>query len=724
MLPALAFVIALSLGIRCERPPSILVSSDPANGATNVARTAWVTLRFARNVPAKSKKRFVLFCDDAPIRATSHVVAPDTLVLNPLRSLPPDAACELALPGVGGRQFLRFATAPVGPPSEVIYDRRDRNAPLPFPDDFFLVPDASTPTGLRAEIEVPDHSPAVESLLGGMASHTTQLDGFSPIGNLSVQLSSAPDPLSLPLTLEASLDPVASVGLFDLTPGSATYGERVPFDLTIRSDAFESQPVSHSLVLFPGIYLAPTGRYGLVVTNRVLSEDGEPFAPSDFFVDVLTDAGSGPEAVHARPLALEVVDALEALEPLPIPRDDLALAVRVTVRSTDDIPRDVLAMREDVYEAPASFDVTSVVPGSGSVAAIVSGTFQAPSWRIGPFFERDADGLPVVVDTVDLPFTLALPMAAEEGYAPIVMYQHGNPGTAEASVPVSAETFLAPEGFAVAGITDAINRVAPTLDAQQFLLFFTLLSVGDLADFDLQTLGEQLAFLQLLGSLGDLDLLPLGSPDGIPDLDPNAIVYEGISAGSTHGQRLMAYAPEVLAAGLVVGAARFAELLEHQDRTRPVGQSFLTEVLPLFVSGIRPEDLWMGISLFQMVADRQDGHSHVAFAYRNPLVIDGTIKKPSILVLEAVNDAFTRNNSTRSLASLLGPIPHLAPMVEAVSYLPAQAAPIQANVAPDTTAAFVQFLGGHVGPQNDPEPRELRVSSRVPLGPAGAWLGG
>ena len=46
---------------------------------------------------------------------------------------------------------------------------------------------------------------------------------------------------------------------------------------------------------------------------------------------------------------------------------------------------------------------------------------------------------------------------------------------------------------------------------------------------------------------------------------------------------------------------------------------------------------------------------------------------------------------TRSLAWTLGPIPHLAPTVVPVSYLPVVDGPLQGNVDPETTAAFVQF---------------------------------
>jgi hypothetical protein len=310
---------------------------------------------------------------------------------------------------------------------------------------------------------------------------------------------------------------------------------------------------------------------------------------------------------------------------------------------------------------------------------------------LGPFVSRDASGRPLVAGTLDLPFILALPASAEEGHAPLVMYQHGNPGSAESEVPGSA-AFLAPEGFAVAGFTDPLNRFFANTSDQTVGIFGVLLATGDVAEFWLQTYGEQLAFLRMLRSLESLDLLPLGAPDGIPDLDPSTIGYEGISNGSNNGQAFLAYAPEIEAAGLVVGAQRLSEILEYQDRTLPLGGPRLfTQLLPPYVAGVTMPDIWMGLTLFQMIFDPQDPHNHASFLYRNPVEVGGTTRKASILVLEGIGDSFIPSNATRSLAFALGPIPHLAPVVVPVSYLPVADGPIQANVDSETSAAFVQF---------------------------------
>jgi poly(3-hydroxybutyrate) depolymerase len=156
-------------------------------------------------------------------------------------------------------------------------------------------------------------------------------------------------------------------------------------------------------------------------------------------------------------------------------------------------------MREDVYAAPLSYAIESVTAQAGDVAAIVRGSFQVPDWLRGsPFLHRDAAGRPQVVGTLTLDFILALPRSAQtEGRAPLIMYQHGNPGSAENEVPGSAEAFLAEEGFAVAGFTDVLNRRWPVVEDQNFFIFGADVHRRR-ADFYLQTYAEQMAFLRVL----------------------------------------------------------------------------------------------------------------------------------------------------------------------------------------------------------------------------------
>jgi hypothetical protein len=593
------------------------------------------------------------------------------------------------------------ATATSVPLPNVIYDRTNRRDLVPFPDDFFLVADAVTRTGSRVSIPPPAMPPDSLVVVNALLAETNRLDGFSPIAHFVVELMAAPDGASLPHTPAESLDPLASVGLFDVTPGSPTRGQRVPFMLQARSDPNVRDVVSHTLLVFPSIPLTPGGRYGLVVTRRVRAIDGRPFAPSPFFAAALgpPQAGEAPEVQRVRTLAAGVLAVLAEAQP-PVSADEVALVTSISVRSTEDIPRDLVAIKDQVLAAPPpSVTVTEVVPeanAGSAVEAIVRGTWTAPDWREDDtYFLRDASGLPEQADTQSIPFILALPRAALDGPVPLTMYQHGNPGSAENEVPSSARRYLASAGFAVAGFTDVLNREVSAgaddpieaIATQTTEVFFNLLQFRDVPDYWAETNAEQLAFVRMMQGLGTLDVLPVGAPDGRPEIDVNLpFTYVGISQGANHGQAFVPYVPEVRAAALVVGGARLGEVLIHQV------PGTLIEELGAFFPNLTTADIWTGVSLFQTIYDVQDAHNHASFVYRDPVSVAGTTRKPSILVIEGLDDSLVPNHATDSLAWALGPLPHLAPVQRVVPFLEVRSGTLAGTIDVDTTAAFFQYV--------------------------------
>jgi len=685
-------------------PAPDLIESTPVAGAAAVPASAWLRLRFAGPVPLSTRSHFRLDCgsdtDAWRERAMAlHALADDDLVVNPDAPLPPRADCALTWPGVRGREALLFATADRGSPVTVRYDRERGRSYHPYPDDFLTRPDAGTRTGLRLALPPAEGPNDFAFLFETLRAGTAGLDGASPIGHLVVELDAAPDLASLPLTPAESLDPMASVALLDLRPGDE-FGRRVPFRLEPRSDESVLGVVSHSLLLFPSLPLEPGGRYGLVVTRRLQADPTRPFGPSPFLAAALGAPSPGESAAVARVrgLAEDVLAGAAAATP-PIPREDVALAVRISVRSTDDIPADLLAIEAQVRAGPPpAFRVTEVVPESdpaSPVAAIVRGTWEAPEWRSNGFLVRDASGVPLQQGTREIPFVLALPRAALSGPVPLTMYQHGNPGSAEEEVPRQGRTYLAEAGFAVAGFTDALNReVAPgesddvaRITAQVFAVFLPLTQFQRVPDYWVQTNAEQLAFLRLLEGFGSIDVLPIGAPDGIPELDPGLPrTYVGISEGANHAPGFLAYAPGVKAAALLVGGRRFTEVLIHQQA------QVILEQIGGFFQSLTPAEVWTAMALFQAMFDAQDEHNHARFLYREPFAIGGTTRRASVLVVEGLDDSLVPNHATESLAHELGPLPHLGPVQRAVPFLQETRGPVQGNVDAWTTAAFYQYV--------------------------------
>lgn len=590
--------------------------------------------------------------------------------------------------GSGGSGGNRSAT--------VLYDRTDPTQIAPFPDDYWLFPDASLPTGYRVSLSPPAREADVQVLYLALMNETRELDGFSPTGGIVISLSDRPDASSLPVTPAASLDPSAAMGLFDLTPGSDTFGQRVPFELSPLSRRLPGQRVDHSLVLYPSIPLSPKGRYAMVVTKAAREGTSDTFEPSPFMSAVLGPAtpGEAGEITRARDgLGDGVLDVLgdESVVSPPITVDDIALVLRITVRSTDEIPRTPLSMKEQILSLPPpSYSITSVSPGQGHVSAVVRGTWQASNWREDQYFvSRDVNGDPQVTGPLSVPFVLAIPQAAADGPVPVVMFQHGSPGGSE-DVVGEASTSLAEAGFAVIGFTDTLNReLGQDLDYQNTVLFETLIREWRFPHFAMQTYGDQMGFLRVIEQLGSLDRVPLPNGDGVPDLDLGApLTYVGISMGSVHGSAFLSYAPEIKAAALAVGAQRQGEQYFRGGDFLDIFPPNLAELLP----HATPTDYWIGLSIFQMIFDHQDAHQHAVFLYRNRLEVAGTTRKASVLVTEGVGDSTVPNNATRSLAWTFGSIPHLEPIWDLSPILEPITGPVTANIDSETTAAFYQFV--------------------------------
>jgi hypothetical protein len=170
----------------------------------------------------------------------------------------------------------------------------------------------------------------------------------------------------------------------------------------------------------------------------------------------------------------------------------------------------------------------------------------------------------------------------------------------------------------------------------------------------------------------------------VPDVDLTLpLAYHGISEGANHGQALLAYAPEIRSAALVVGGARLVEALVHQQ-----ADAFLTQ-LPSFVPGLLPSEIWVGVSLFQSLYDAQDRHNQLAHIYRDRLEIQGNERPASILLIEGLGDTRVPNGATESAAWALG-LPQLEPL-RPVPFLASAPGPLRGNLDAETTGGLVQY---------------------------------
>ncbi|MFO0745577.1 MAG: hypothetical protein U1F43_07875 [Myxococcota bacterium] len=665
------------------------VSIEPAADAVDVPRTAWLRLAFASDPSADALAHMRLDCGTGTPAIGVESLGEGAIVVNPDGELPAAAACTLSWRGPSVVESKTFTTAAAGDAAVVPYDREDHARLAPFPDDTWLVADASKPTGRRFQLPTLTREDDVKSLLVALSEVPQTLDGFSPLAPIVVELPATAAPASLPMNERASLDALGTLGLFDVDPASPTYLQRVAFDVVVKEDSNKDQSAAHVLVIFPIAPLAPRGQYAFVVTRRAFVDPTRPLAPSAYTTRVLADATTPSGAAlaalaHASP-------ALHA--------DDVALVLRLSIRSLDHAGDDLMAIRAAVLAAPApTYTITKVTKEASltsPVAAVVEGTWNAPDWRDGDFLARDDAGHPKATGTRAIKFILALPDSAASAPAPMVMYQHGNPGSAEVEVPGAARGSLAAAGFAVIGFTDIINREiikGGDVSAYTNAIFQTLLVKHRFPEtVALLDTADQLSFIRLLQSLDDLDLLPLDAPDGLPDLDVAApLAYLGISNGSFRGTGLMPFAPDIHAAALVVGGGRFSCSIVHQENAGP-NPSHLYAVVTSLFPHISRADFWVGIALAQMAIDDQDQLTHAPRMYTDRYPLESAARA-SVLAVEGLGDNFVPTYSTRAAATAMGltqidPSPDDAPTL---TY--GGAGPLSANIDASTTGGFVQYV--------------------------------
>jgi hypothetical protein len=313
-----------------------------------------------------------------------------------------------------------------------------------------------------------------------------------------------------------------------------------------------------------------------------------------------------------------------------------------------------------------------------------------------------------------LPFTLALPRAAYRGPVPVVMYQHGNPGSAREEVVDHARDLLAAAGFAVIGFTDVINREVsppgpPVADRARWQLIHVLLRLIGTSRFPddfVLTVSEQFAFLRAIQSVAEIPSFALEAPGAdraarfhgvdVPGDDrPRRIYgidarrplsYLGISEGAHLGSLLLPFAPEIRAAALISPGRRFSEILIHQGSER-----LRASLAFLGAGGLSPIDAWVALALVQQVFDDQDPNNYARFLYREPLEIDPT-QRASVLVVEGLNDSLVPNHATRSWVRELGPIPRLGESGREIYGFERVEDAVSGNIDARTTAVFYQYV--------------------------------
>jgi hypothetical protein len=548
---------------------------------------------------------------------------------------------------------------------------------LPYPSDRWIVEDPSTPTGVRLDVPADVLPPKIAAQLGPggtIADVFGGADGFSPLTPIVFELPEPVDPATLPT------DGGGAFGVFDVTTG-----ERLPVRVEISPDANRLGAGDRIVMAWPVTRFGAGHRVVAVLTDALRARGGSPL-PRAAGLDP-SAAGSPAAAARTARLAADV----ERVAPGWWGR-----AVSVTgfvVRSLVGITGDVDAMAAVVRSQDHPVRGLAIGPSLIGGAAAVTGQVQVTDFRDENGVIPRGDAIVGTPHWVDFLMVLPARPASAAG-APIAIYGHGILASKETMLAVSGTN--AAKGIATVGI-DVPNH-GSRQDEGGFLLDLTTpRRFPRLTSMALQAELDELSLLEAVRHhFGRIDLMPwnllTGSrPDGVPELDPSRVLYEGTSMGGFL---------ELLGGFLQVPGSGIIDTLYHS-----LIWLLFTSVMP---AGVSPGDAQALVGAVGMLLDRAD-NTHLLDRIRRA----GT----PLWVAYSADDGIVPNTSTDRMLSILG-LPIEGPTSAAV---PAGIVRVSSMPA-DGTGATQTPTGYLAGNWAKPLLTHVAFADPVPMAALRTWL--
>jgi hypothetical protein len=504
---------------------------------------------------------------------------------------------------------------------------------LPFPDDYYTVPDASSVTGRRVDFKTAG-TPA--NVLGQHieAGPYNSADGFSPG---SVILAKVP---GLETTADVAATGVPTINhLADYTEADspvvvidAQTGKRWPIWAEIDSTA--SNPAKADLEIHPAVNFTPGHRY-IVALRDLRNAAGEELEAPIGFQYYRDKVPSKQPLVNAQRGRFESI--FSTLSHAGIGRGNLYLAWDFTVASTQNLTGRELSMRNAAFAqlgdhnladgipqgVSPSFQVTSVesAPNPG-IARRVHGTFEVPCYLFpncgpGGTMHLNANEEPTQNGTWTANFDCIVPEAATTGPAGSArpsLYGHGLFGSAS-EVASSPQRELSEAHDIVQCATDEIGMS----ESDQGVVVASLENVSNfpgITDRLQQGLLDELFLGRAMISSTGFTTAPAFHQDGTL-LTPSALntkhlYYNGNSQGGIMGGALTAISPDFTRASLGVPAMNYSVLLP-----RSVDFDQFAQVL----YGYYPDETArpLVLDMMQMLWDRGEPDGYASRMTSDPL---------------------------------------------------------------------------------------------------------
>jgi hypothetical protein len=709
---------ALQVSVRSTGPARVRLTARKQGSPTVLTHTRSLTFHGAKTVKgtvaltAAGVKAFTP-CRDVPVVATARVTWRSTVRRSHHK---PRTRTHTATRKV--TRTLDGDCIPGKPlPTITFPANADRCDPIdaatclmPFPNDYYTVPDASTATGRRVHLAAASMPVSAQ----GKAIDPTEYDrndGFSPnstivaaIPGLDGDAAFANSGIVGQTDLARYADPAQAVVLID-----ATTGARQPIWAEI--DKVPTDPAKRALIIHPAVSLTEGQRY-VVGLRNLKNAAGKPIPASPVFAAMRDNALPNGVSATIRQRAAELGPVFTTLTHAGIPRSSLNLAWDFTVSSERSISERVLHMRDDAFaqlgdtnlaDGTVQGDAPQIVPGSiqtldyatcapgarcdGSGQSRysfrrVTGKLRVPCYMTatsvatganvghcasGTRLNDGPDGLPVQAQDggtpqfYDASFSCIIPRTAAD--APtmasgqkLVLYGHGLLGDehqTEALRLFPAALKAVACGTAWIGMSSGDLPTTPGGALLPILnnlsLFPSLADRGQQGMIDALYLAREMVHPQGFAAQAAFSD---GGTHAIDSAHPASLSYLGISQGGIMGGELTALAPDFRRSTLAVPAMGFSTLLTRSTQ--------FNQFLPIVYSAY-PDPLQrvVGYSLLQMLWDRAETSGFVHHIVSDPYE-DTPVH--SVLLEEAFGDHQVTNIQTETEARTLG-IPVRSPVL-------------------------------------------------------------
>jgi hypothetical protein len=525
---------------------------------------------------------------------------------------------------------------------------------LPFPDDFYTVADASTPTGRRVNFprDVMPISATGKQIDPSDWNHS---DGFSPGATIMVRvpgLDIEQSGIARSNDIGKSLADDSPVVLLDTTTGT-----RVPYWGEL--DTWNTDAATRAFVVRPAVNFGE-GHHIVVALRNLKNAAGSVIPAASAFAQFRDHRPSFDTDVVARKFAMNRIFA--QLESGGVRRQSLYLAWDFTVASQHDLSSRLLHMRDDAYAqlgagVPA-FHVTSTEENPNSdVRRRVRGTFDVPLYMTnngapGGRLVLDANDVPVRVGTFHAEFHCLIPASSvgADGHAvpgrPLV-YGHGLLGSTNEIN--SSGQFInqydivicaTPEiGMANEDVGNVLNVIAD---------YSTFGSIPDRLEQGLLNTQFLARLLKDPRGFGSDPAFKVGTP-AASGIVPNEVFYNGNSQGGIFGGAATAISKEWTRAVLGVPAMNYSVLLPRSVDFDPQFRDLLKASYP------DQTVQTLLVALSQMLWDRGEPNGYAQHLTRDPYP-DTPLH--TVLLIEAFGDHQVANVGTETEARTIGAFVH------------------------------------------------------------------